>query len=242
MVFKNIRLAAISLIAALLAVLSLPVSAQEPTPVDPYEDLYASINESFDEAEWLNSVLKEMRTQLSRDDWVQEIESESPGFLDDYLEAMQPPLLRSARKEWELERTRFVDLFRAELTEAEAKEVSAIFRTDSFRKLQTAIIDASIESIDLEEYADDDEVSEEDVEAFQDEVGDKAIKSLSSADRGDVEWAARVSPGFRKFTTLQPKMIAIRTEIENQEDPELDRELDDVVDRVLDKYFPDDSE
>lgn len=209
--------------------------------IDHHEDLYAAINESADEEALVDEALSAIREVTLTDEWMLELEAESPGFIDVYMQEIRKPVALSIQREFALERSRFVALFRTELTEQEAAELATLFRTEAFRRMMQEIFIADLKSLDLSNVDLDAQMTAEEIEKRDDDLARKAMDALSSEERGEVGWKSAINPAFRKFNKLESKMLAIRLELENRPtDPDIDEAFVAATDRAFEEHFPED--
>ncbi len=208
---------------------------------DHYEDFYQAINEFADNQTLVDETMAGIRELTLADEWMMDLETEGPGFIDVYMNEMREPVTLLIEREWELERSQFIELFRKELTADEAEELAALFRTEPFLRLMEEVMIAEMGNLDISTLDLEAQITTQEIEARDEKLGRAAISALSSAERGEVEWTASITPTFRKFNKLQPKMQAIKLELENRPtDPDIVEAFEAALNRALQKNFPED--
>ncbi|TRD11852.1 hypothetical protein FGU71_08285 [Erythrobacter insulae] len=214
MTYHRVRLAMLAIIAALFAALHLPALAQDND--DPHADLYAAIQSGIDQDTILENSMEAIRREYARLPQFIELEAISPGLIKDYVSALRPIFAKTMARSNAAMKLDMIDLFRRELTDAEAAEVAAHYRTDVMQRLLGNISTNFAPDSTLSGIESDAPITEAQVNKDIASAAATGAVQLSGEERGEIARKLLESAALRKFEQLNPKIVAVRTVYENE--------------------------
>ncbi|MBV7258060.1 hypothetical protein [Erythrobacter crassostreae] len=214
MILNRIRIAALALFAAILATFHLPAMAQDN--VDPYEEMYAAIQSGVDQDVVIENALEAIRNQYAQIPDFITLEAQSPGLINDYVDAISPVLMKSMTRSNAEMKVSMIALLRSEFTPEGALEVAAHYRTDAMQRLMGNVSRNFSPDNTLSGIETDAPVTETQINRDINLAATRGALALSAADRAEITRKMAASPTLRKFEMMTPKIVAVRTEQENK--------------------------
>jgi len=211
-------------------------SAEE---VDVYADLVEAMFEASDREAELDNALSAIRRQFIADPSFAELERESPGYVDDIIEAMRPILGEIAANSEVNLRREYVRLFSENLTSEEAIELTDLYRDPVFQQIlrrmsQSFTPDAMMEDLDSKAPIERDDLVEDVTRAAA-----AAVSEASPQEIIRMNQRIQNSQAWSAFQEIQPVLIDTRLKIENSPlTPAEDRALMEAIEQVQEKHFP----
>ena len=204
-----------------------------------YADLVTVMFAAADREAELNNGMEVLRRQFAADPDFAQLERESPGYIDDIIEAMRPIMRDIADSSEALMREEFVRIFGDSLTQDEAIELTALFRDPIFQQLmrrmsQNFSPEAMLGDLESKAPIERDQLSEDVTRAAAAAVGEFDTQEL-------IEMNQRIlgSQAWQRFVEIQPQMVDMRLKYENAPlTPAEDRALGEAFERVDRKHFP----
>lgn len=226
MIFAKFRIAAAALFAVSIATFHLPASAQDSVtapaqtgqdaPMDAHAELYAAIQSGIDQGIVMENALKAIEREYAQvPDFIQ-LEAVSPGFVKDYVAVLRPILVKSMTRSNAEMRLNMIDLFRREFTPAEASEVAMHYRSGPMQRLLGNVSRSFSPDSTISGIESDAPITAEQVDRDVTRAAVRGAIALSAEDRAEIDKKLAESAALRKFEALTPKIVAIRTEQENQ--------------------------
>lgn len=214
MTFNRIRLAVAALLAAILATLHLPAIAQEN--VDAHAELYDAIQSGMDQDVMIENTIDSIRREYAKVPDFIALEASSPGFIDDYVDALKPVFLKSMERANTEMKGDMIALFAREFTPDEALEVAGHYRSPPMQRLLRNVSTNFAPDNTLSEIESGDPITSSQINRDISSAAIRGTFALSPEDRKDIERRMKESEPLRRFENLTPKIIAIRTEQENK--------------------------
>ncbi|MBO9499752.1 MAG: DUF2059 domain-containing protein [Novosphingobium sp.] len=210
----------------LLAAAGPALAADDPPPqapaaaaADPYDDVYSAILEGVDDQATLDRVLDTIMTALQRE--VPEmaiVEDARPGFLGELRTAMRPVMSDYSARVMAAYRPKVLKVLGEELTVDEARQVAAFYRSELGRKL----LGGAVQHFDLDETMrsavrnPDAPIESDTVNADFKRIGVQAYLALTPEERKQLDLIASQTPALMKLAAAQPRLTALRAEMENE--------------------------
>ncbi|MEP3421542.1 MAG: hypothetical protein ABJN35_07405 [Erythrobacter sp.] len=223
------------------ALIAAPLAAQsaEQTP-DTYDNLVEVLRSEVDQTAATDRALEIMRGEYAVHPTISSFESQSPGFIDDIIDALRPLIRAHDERGNAILEGEMAALFRAELTPQEADEIAVLYSTSVInRLLQNVSRNFDPENV-MGALLSDAPVSETDVRADSHTASAQAYYQLSQEERATVDSMLAQSPAWPKFVTLLPQVNAIQTRVQNT--PRTEEQaaaLKAVVQDVFKEHFVD---
>lgn len=246
-----IRLRALALPLALtLAFAGGPLHAEEAPAIlgqqaaaNPYADLYDAMQGGIDNEQILDNMIQSITGELVRQ--VPEfelLEAEKPGLLVAIGASIRPHLADYSSRVKADYHPRMVKLFQDGLTPEEAGQLTDFYRSDMGRKLLAGVSTSYTGAQTLRGAMNNPE-GEIPAENISNDIKSASIKAylgLSLDERKALEKLAAETPAFTKLNTLQPRINALRHEMENAPMlPEEEVRLQSSMEAALQKHLGD---
>ena len=234
--------AAILLACAPLA--ALPVHAADvpaavPVTVDPFEDIYVAIQESADTDRQLDQLSNTIAQQIASADTSLAIaEARYPGLSKAMVAGFRPVLAGYSARVRESFRPRMIGVFRERLSESEARDVAAFYRSPMGKRLLGGVVDSFDGKATITSALQDKDVSAAAVRADTDAAVRGALAQFSEADFAALGELAQRQPGLMKLGAIGEALGPIRAEMENQPLTKAEEQaLSDSIIASLDKHI-----
>lgn len=237
----------IVLAAALLAftpLAALPVQAAEapaaaPVTVDPFEDIYLAIQESADTERQLDQLSTTIAQQITTADTTLAIaEARYPGLSRAMVTGFRPVLASYSARVRETFRPRMVAVFREQLSESEARDVAAFYRSPMGKRLLGGVVESFDAKATITSALKDKEVSADAVKADTDAAVRGALAKFTQDDFAALGELAQRQPGLMKLGAIGEALGPIRAEMENQPLTKAEEQaLSDSIVASLDKHI-----
>lgn len=237
----------IVLAAALLAftpLAALPVQAAEapaaaPVTVDPFEDIYLAIQESADTERQLDQLSTTIAQQITTADTTLAIaEARYPGLSRAMVTGFRPVLASYSARVRETFRPRMVAVFREQLSESEARDVAAFYRSSMGKRLLGGVVESFDAKATITSALKDKEVSADAVKADTDAAVRGALAKFTQDDFAALGELAQRQPGLMKLGAIGQALGPIRAEMENQPLTKAEEQaLSDSIVASLDKHI-----
>ena len=226
---------ALSLILAGGAGFAPPAFAQHIAPeIDPYDDVVHAMLEGLDRSAEIDATLDAMRREYRATPVMAKLEKQSPGLIDELVEAARPVIEASLARNSNVMNTEIAALFRANLTVSEAAEAARFFRNPSVKRLLGNVSRNYSPDNIASGIGSDAPITVEQVTKDAQNASAKGVMATSKTDLAVVEKLGEESPVWRKLKMLLPQIREIRTRIENAP---LTAEEDAILDAAIDKIF-----
>lgn len=204
-----------------------------------FEDLFNAIEESLDKDAAFENTLDALRRELANVPHMAALEQESPGLINDAVEAMRPSLVIATARADRNFRRETVSMFRENLTEDEAIEVAEYFRDPVIARMLGVVSRTYSPDAQLENIESKTRITQEQIERDARGASNRALAEISSDELEDIERRMEQSAAWRKFVTLRPQMTALRAKVDNAPlSPQEQLSLDTAIEAVLAQHFP----
>ncbi len=238
------RIAVAAVLLAFTPLAALPVQAAEapaaaPVTVDPFEDIYAAIQESADMERQLSQLSNTIAQQIASADTSLAIaEARYPGLSKAMVEGFRPVLAGYSARVRDSFRPRMVAVFRERLSESEARDVAAFYRSPMGKRLLGGVVDSFDARATITSALKDKEVSAAAVKADTDAAVRGALAQFSQDDFVALGELAQRQPGLMKLGAIGEALGPIRAEMENQPLTEAEQQaLSDSIVASLDRHI-----
>lgn len=216
----RLNLIAASILLALAPAAGLPAHAQAadaaPVAFDPYEDIYAAIQESAQTERQLDQLSATMARQIASADTSLAIaETRYPGLSQAMVTSFRPVLSSYSARVREVYRPRMVAVFRSRLNDSEARDVAAFYRSPMGRRLLGGVVDNYDAKATITSALKDRDVDSAAVRADSDAAVRGALAQFSQADFAALGELAQRQPGLLKLGAIGTELGPIRAEMEN---------------------------
>ena len=194
-------------------------AADPPTPLvrDAFADVFAAMQEGIDRERMVDAVCATFARQLTTaSPQLVEVEAAFPGFSGAIAEAIKPVMRAYSARVTDAYRPRMIAIFRQMLTESEARDVAALYRSPIGRKLLggvstsfegTAIIASGLRDRDIDADA---------VKADTEIAARRSVGLLSQDEITALGELAMRRPGVLKMGKVGEKVTALRVQMENE--------------------------
>ncbi|WP_337661071.1 hypothetical protein [Erythrobacter sp. Alg231-14] len=199
-----------------VALIATPLAAQsvEHTP-DTYDNLVEVLRSEVDQTAATDRALEIMRGEYAVHPTISSFESQSPGFIDDIIDALRPLIRAHDERGNAILEGEMAALFRAELTPEEADEIAVLYSTPVINRLmQNVSRNFDPENV-MGALLSDAPVSETDVRADSNTASSQAYYQLSQEERATVDSMLSNTAAWPKFVVLLPEVNAIQTRVQN---------------------------
>lgn len=212
---------AASILLVLTPMAALPAYAQTaasaaPITADPYDDIYAAIQESADLDRQLDLLSTTIAQQIASADTSLAIaETRYPGLSQAMVNSFRPVLSSYSARVREDYRPRMVAVFRNRLSDSEARDVAAFYRSPMGRRLLGGVVDNYDAKATITSALKDKNVDSAAVRADSDAAVRGALAQFSQADFAQLGELAQRQPGLLKLGAIGTELGPIRTAMEN---------------------------
>ncbi|MDP3906516.1 DUF2059 domain-containing protein [Novosphingobium sp.] len=238
------RIAVAAVLLSLAPLMAVPVQAADapvaaPVAVDPFEDIYAAIQESADMERQLDQLSTTIAQQIASADTSLAIaEARYPGLSQALVTGFRPVLSGYSARVREAFRPRMVAVFRAQLNAGEAHDVAAFYRSPMGKRLLGGVIESFDAKATITSALRDKEVSADAVRADTDAAVRGALAQFTQDDFAALGALAQRQPGLLKLGAIGEALGPIRAEMENQPLTEAEQQaLSDAIVTSLDKHI-----
>lgn len=233
---SRLILGAFALSPLALAVAPAPVTAQQSDAA--YQDLFNAINEGVDHEVALDSTMRVVRREYAAVPEIAQVEKLSPGLIDELIKEMRPIFRDYQDRVRTLYRPQMVGLFQRSLSPFEAQDIAVFYRSDIGRRILGGVSrnyspDATLENVENIENQSDEEVRGN----VANDIGNATAATLSELSQDDLMAVGQMAlekPALLKLGQINPQMIALRAQME-QEQPTADEaaQIEAVIQAVF---------
>lgn len=235
---------AIAVLLACAPLAALPVHATDvpaaaPVAVDPFEDIYAAIQESADMERQLDQLSATIAEQIASADTSLAIaEARYPGLSKAMVTGFRPVLAGYSARVRESFRPRMIAVFRDKLSASEARDVAAFYRSPMGKRLLGGVVESFDAKATITSALKDKEVSAAAVQADTDAAVRGALAQFTQDDFAALGELARRQPGLMKLGAIGEALGPIRAAMENQPLTDAEQQaLSDSIVASLDKHI-----
>ncbi len=230
----------LSLPAPLFAQPTAAPPAAAAVQADPYEAAMAAILASADENVIIDNFVRAFAAELPKaDSRLAALETEKPGLSLSIAEALRPAVKPYSQRVTTEFRGKVLLLMRDTFTPAEALTVAMIFSTPVMKKMmRIAVANYSQTNVLREAMRGDGTVSAGATAADNRAALNAALEELTPADYAELAKLPMNPELNRKMAQLNPKMNALRVEMENaQMLPAEERMIEEAVEAAMIKFL-----
>lgn len=206
---------------------------------DPYDALYAAINQAENETATIENLLDTMEHTLeSQDPNIAAIETLRPGFLEGFSDVMRPWIFEHTSRVKAIFRPRLIAAMTEELTPEEAGRMADFYASPTGAKLMRNVTGSYTGANmlgDIDDFNPDVAISAEAVDRDINAAAMKGALAMSKADYDHPDAAPLRDPALMvKMSRLGVRLVELRTQMENSPlDPDVEQGITTDVEQYM---------
>lgn len=222
--------------AALAQDAAIPIS--DTAEASQHARLYDVLTERNRSDAMMETYLKSFRDMVSSD-LAGSLDAETEkAFLAEISEAVRPVFHRVMVRGESLLRPRAIELFRSEMTDAEAKSVADLYASPQGQRMLDLIAANYTPDSALSDATASGQIGAEALAEDGQRAADAAMGELDEQEMREISLAVMRAEGFPKFNRLLPRYMALRVEVENSAMTAKEEEaMMDAMMPIMEKYL-----